>query len=114
MNHGNILIKVYGHVWPISTAVQDILCPFFPQNEHMDSSEMLYMENDMLCMNFEGLYFPLEELLESLTPHLTPHCKGKLDYLDLDAWTLTRHTIEGTQIKHATTSINNVLDYAGH
>ena len=114
MNHGNVLVKVYGHVWPVTPEILGSLRPLLPLSEHLEPEEMLAMEKDLLRVSFEGLYFPLEDLLETLQPFLTPESKGKFDYLDMEGWTLTRHNIQGTHIVVSQASLNNILDYSGH
>ncbi len=56
---------------------------------------LLERENDMLRICFEGIYFPVEETLECITKHLHTTSQGKLDIIDLEAWTLTPHYING-------------------
>ena len=81
----------------------------------------LFLEGDMLQIAWEGIYFPLDEVLQALNVCLPPDAEGKLDYLDLEAWTLTRHILlQGTEAGQqgrfsiATRSLNHVLDHSGH
>ena len=77
-------------------------------------SPWVFLEGNMLRISWEGLYFPLEEVLCALSATLAQNAEGKLDYLDLEAWTLTR-CIPGADGFHTTTrSLNHVLDYSGH
>ena len=77
-------------------------------------AEMLELDKDLLRISYEGVYFPLDEVLAILDQHLTPQSQGKLDYLDLEAWTLTRHRMVGTQWEISRAPLNAVLDYSGH
>lgn len=107
-----MLVKVYGHVWPAGSAMLDALgAVLAPQ---ADAAEVLELDGDLLRLSFEGIYFPLEEVLEALVPHLGADSRGKIDYLDLDAWTLTRHSIAEGGVACSSASLNNVLDYSGH
>jgi hypothetical protein len=74
----------------------------------------LFLEKDLLRIAFEGLYFPLEEVLQALEQSLPPQAEGKLDYLDLEAWTLTRHSFAaGRFTRTQPRDLNQLLDYSG-
>ncbi len=113
MTH-HVLIKVYGHVWPIAPESVDALKPHFPVTEHDDLEEILCYEKDMLRISFEGMYLDMEEILPLIQSFLQPTSQGKIDYIDLDAWTLTRHTITQGFMTVNTASLNVVMDYSGH
>ncbi len=109
----DILIKVYGHVWPVKNNLAPILEPCFIFGQNLSKSEMLVFENDMLRLSFEGIYFDIDELISLLKPSLTEQCQGKVDYIDLEAWSLTRYIIQGTKIITSMVSLNAVMDYSG-
>ncbi len=109
-----ILIKLYGHIWPVSAEIVQDLLPVFPTSDHLEITEMLDFEKDMLRLCFEGIYFDMDALLPLVQAHLTAHSQGKIDYIDLEAWTLTRHIIAGKEIQIRTMPLNNVMDYSGH
>ncbi len=109
-----VLIKVYGHVWPVAPASLEALRPYFPPSEHMEAEEMLSYENDMLRMAFEGIYMDMEEVLHIVRSFLEKDSQGKIDYIDLEAWTLTRHRIENGLMTVSTASLNAVMDHSGH
>ena len=73
----------------------------------------LFLDGDLLRISWEGMYFPLDEVLEALAAHLPPDARGKLDYLNLEEWTLTRHIYDGA-FSASTRSLNHVLAYSGH
>lgn len=106
MHPHNILVKVYGNLYPADSnvfkAVQAVC------------GEAAELDGDLLRLSFEGVWFPLEDMLTAIRPHLNASCRGKVDYLDLEAWTLTRHTIIGKEITVACAPLNNVLAYSGH
>ena len=106
MHPHNILVKVYGNIYPADSAMF--------QSLQAICGEAVEMEGDLLRLSFEGIWFPLEDVLAALRPCLKSDCQGKLDYLDLEAWTLVRHTFAGTEIQLSRAPLNNVLDYSGH
>ncbi len=108
-----ILVKVYGHVSPVSQCIVAELSPFFPHSDVLEPEEMLIHHKDLLRITFEGIYFDVDELLPTLRRHLTEQSQGKIDYLDLEEWRMTRYLIEGTTIKVSSAGLNNVMDYAG-
>ncbi len=114
MSHSHVLVKVYAHVWPVHQQLYTVWQELLPQSSVMDAEEMLCYEGDMLKLSYEGIYFPLDDFLESLHPFLHKESQGKLDYIDLEAWKLTRHKIQGKELVVSSASLNNVLDYSGH
>ncbi len=78
------------------------------------SEPWLFREGDQLRISFEGVWFPWEDVLEALGRCLGPEARGKLDVLDLDAWTLARHTLDERGFHSAVRPLNQVLDYSGH
>ena len=69
----SVELKVYGHIYPASsslendlrqavqTAIQDTISLDVPLVER---------ENDLLRISFEGLYFPVEDVLEVITKYI--------------------------------------------
>ena len=74
----------------------------------------LVREGDMARISFEGLYFPVEDVVQALREHLTPTMQGKLDYLDLEDWRLTRYQLEAGEVHPSSAPLNNVLAFSGH
>ncbi len=110
----HILIKVYGHIWPSTVHLIQSLQPIVPYSEHMNLDEILEHDNDLTRISFEGIYFPLDDVLEVIKTFLQNDSQGKIDYIDLEEWTLTRHTITGKDISISQRSLNDVMDYSGH
>ncbi len=108
-----ILIKVYGHIWPVAEEIVPALRPYFSDSEHMDAEEMLEYDKDMLRLAYEGIYLDMEEVLPLVQRFLQGTSQGKIDYIDLEAWTLTRHSIEQGLMTVSTVSLNSVMDYSG-
>ena len=53
-------------------------------------------------------------MLDALRPLLCAESSGKIDLIDMEAWTLTRATFSGTEITAKTVGLNHVLAYSGH
>lgn len=106
-----VAIKVYAAFYPVSGPCLglDTLDGLYPSDE-----EWLLYEDDMLRVSFEGLVFPHEEVLSLLKEWLPPEASGKMDVIDLEEWTLTRHVWEGGNFTTASRSLNQVLEYSGH
>lgn len=100
------LVKVYGNLWPVGRK-----CLQAVQAVCGDAAEL---EGDLLRISFEGIWFPLEDLLDALAVWLRPDCQGKLDYLDLEAWRMTRYRFVQGKIQSSSRSLNDVLAYSGH
>ncbi|MDL2266394.1 hypothetical protein LJC46_00195 [Desulfovibrio sp. OttesenSCG-928-G15] len=79
-----------------------------------EGEETVFQEGALLRISFEGLYFPLEEVLAELATTLARDATGKLDYLDMEAWTLTRHVFTHGAFSQSTRSLNHILDWSGH
>ena len=108
-----VLLKVYGHLWPADAELQKALltaCADALPREEL----AVVLEGDLCRLSFEGLYFPEEECLAVLRERIGPGQQGKLDVLDLEAWRLTRHIFTEGRIETGSAPLNNVLAYSGH
>lgn len=77
------LLKVYGHIYPVSEAFFSDLTRACADALADDANEpVLAREGDLARFSLEGAYFPVEEVLAAVTRHLRPEHKGKLDVLD--------------------------------
>ena len=117
------LIKAYGAFHPVGKdcllAVRHagsaaIASSDMPEISPGENCPWLRLEDGLLRISFEGLCFPAEDVLAALAATLPGHAEGKLDILDMEAWTLTRHqwTHEGFQTSGR--GLNEVLDYSGY
>lgn len=102
----HIIIKVYGHVSPASQAMFDALAPLAPEH--------VVLEGTLLRISFEGLYFMMDDFMDALKPHLGKGCEGKIDYIDMDEWTLTRYRITDGLVTTSSAGLNQVMAYSGH
>ncbi len=109
-----ILVKVYASLFPAdlpcAQALHEALGPFIGRDE---AERSVTLERGLLNLGYEGRYFPLEEALEILLACSARGASGRLDYLDLEAWRMIRHTISLGLVETASASLNNVLDYSG-
>ena len=78
----------------------------------------LFLKGDILQIAWEGVYFPLDEVLQALNTCLPPEAEGKIDFLDMEGWTLTRHVLlpgkTADRFSIATRCLNHVLDHSEH
>ena len=111
--NGHVLIKVYGHIRPVSddffTALARACSDAISEEQDVP---ILRREGETLHISFEGLYFPLEETLHLLARHVGPEHRGKLDVLDIENWRLSRHVFDGG-LRSSSAGLNSVMDYAG-
>lgn len=106
-------IKVYGAFTPVPASVADALAPLGAQAIAEDDAPWVWAEGDTLRISFEGMYFPVEDVVEALEAHLPSACKGKLDVLLLDDWELHRYVWQGGAFVLGKRSLNHVLSYSG-
>jgi hypothetical protein len=103
-----VIIKAYGGFSPASAetleAVQAVLRDWFIDE---DSAEL---KGDLLSIGYEGDAFPDEDIVEALKPFFCEKTWGKLDYIDLEAWTLRRYTFTGGQLSDHTATLDKALD----
>ena len=103
-----VIIKAYGGFSPASDetleAVQAVLRDWFIEE---DAAEL---KGDLLSIGYEGDAFPDEDIVEALKPFLCEKTWGKLDYIDLEAWTLRRYTFTGGQLSDHTATLDKALD----
>ncbi|MDE5878415.1 MAG: hypothetical protein K2G99_00035 [Desulfovibrio sp.] len=109
-----VLLKVYGNLFPATKADLEALTTASAGRVPGGPGEAVSLDGDLLRISFEGLYFPVDEVLEALAGRLGPGQQGKLDVLDLEAWRLTRHIFESGRITSREAPLNNVLDFSGH
>lgn len=115
-----VLVKVYAGIFPADERCRQTVEQAGRDALGQEDGPWLFIEGDMLRIAFEGYYFPLDDVLEALEGTLKPGAAGKLDYLDFEAWTLTRcEPVPGREgcgvaFSRATRSLNQVLEYSGH
>lgn len=109
-----VLLKVYGNLFPADEADFTALARAAASCVGEGADGPVTLTGDLLRISFEGLYFPVEDVLEAVAARLSPQQQGKLDVLDLEAWRLTRHLFAKGRISSRAAPLNNVLDFSGH
>lgn len=109
-----VLLKIYGNISPATQMLFNILDKIATQAMPMPELPVLKLSNELLTISFEGIWFPVDESVDTIRAHLTPAQKGKLDIIDIETWTLTRYVIRNGSILHSSAPLNNVLSYSGH
>ena len=107
-----VLVKVYGGFRPATREFHDALASALPgaiPAEHIG----LELDGEMCVLSFEGVYFPLEEVLAAISRHAGRDASGRLDYLDLENWRLVRHELAAGELSRHEADLNHVLDYSG-
>ena len=89
-----VLQKAYAALAPAGPELAERLCSAVADAQRAgfcpgaEPEDIIALQGDTLFISYEGMAFPLEDVVAALEgPKLT----GKLDFLDLEAWTLTRH-----------------------
>lgn len=110
-----VLLKVYGDVQPATELMYarlNLLCT------QVGIEDALTFEKNGsesgLAVHYEGIFFPIDEFMAVLVPLLEPGSMGKIDYLDLERWGMTRFCIDGNNVDCKNVPLNNVLSYSGH
>lgn len=106
-----IPLKIYGDLRPVelSPALEKIAGQALPPPDRAP----IVQDGDIILISFEGIYFPLDEILDAIKSSALP-VNGKIDALDLDAWILTRYLFENGEIEKRKSPLNNVLAWSGH
>ncbi len=102
-----VIVKAYASFYPateeVLRSVVSVLSGWFIE----DAAEL---KNDMLVISFEGDAFPDEEVIGALRPFMREETRGKLDVMDLEAWTLRRWIFAGREASVNTVTLNKALD----
>lgn len=109
----NILCKVYAAFSPVERISLEAI-EKAAEGAVGNGEPWLFWERDMLRISFEGVYFPLEDVLAALVGLLPPGAEGRLDYLDLENWRLVRNVFTGGSFVASERGLNQVLEYSGH
>ena len=101
--------KTYGHLFPADQHIADAVGAVLSDWNIPECTEL---EGDIFRISFEGVFFPLDDVLDALRPLLCAESSGKIDLIDMEAWTLTRAAFSGTEITVKTVGLNHVLAYS--
>ncbi len=100
----NILVKVYGQ---LESQDEQMLNECYNSLQKICESwyldaEIIDLDNGLLQISHEGEYFPIAEVAEVLQKCISEQSKGKLDYINLEDWTLTRYFLDYEHNKNQT------------
>ena len=103
-----VIVKAYAGFSPATEetleAVRSVLRSWF-----MDE-DIAELSGDLLSISYEGDAFPDDEIVDALKPFLCEKSWGKLDLIDLEAWTLRRYTFTGGRLTEHSATLDKALD----
>lgn len=102
-----VLLKVYASLWPCGQELCAELARISEQA--IPAAECVGMDADLLTIAFEGIYYPVDEVLAAIRAGLQPEQQGRLDALDLEAFRLARYHIGNGAITESSARLNDVL-----
>ncbi len=80
-----------------------------------DHGPLVLFSGDLLRISFEGIYFPLDDVVPVIQELAEKKAAGKMDVLDLENWRMTRYQAKGDgRLEKRSAPLNSVLDYSGH
>lgn len=115
-----VLLKVYAALTPAGEELFEACTAAASGAIAMegDFGPFVFLEDHLLRISFEGIYFPWEDMIPLLERAVASGARGKMDVLDMENWTMTR--LESRQdrsgafgLHQSTVSLNHVLDYSG-
>lgn len=103
-----VIIKAYGALSPATEetfeAVRAVL------ESWLIDTDAVELKGDMVTIGYEGEAFPDDEVVDALKPYLCEKSWGKLDVIDLEAWTLHRYTFTGGELSDHMATLDKALD----
>lgn len=103
-----VIVKAYGALSPATQETYEAVCAVL-ESWFMDT-ETIELTGDMLTIGYEGDAFPDDEVVDALRPFFCERSWGKLDIIDLEAWTLHRYSFAGGQLSDHTATLDKALD----
>ena len=104
------LIKVYASLYPADAAALEAVNAVLASWYVEDAAELA---GDLLRISHEGEYFPTGEVVEALKPFLREDSRGRLDEIDLEAWTLRRWFFDYGRLMRRRASLDQALESCG-
>ena len=102
-----VLVKAYG---ALSPATEETLRAVRTVLEDWYIPDAVELKGDLLRISYEGDVFPDGEVVEALRPFLCDESEGKLDILDLEAWTLHRYFFAYGRLRDHTATLDKALE----
>ena len=96
----DILVKVYGHLefdsqkYSSEDQAQSLLALHAICQDWYLDEDIFSLDDNLLTISYEGTYFPHEEVAMILAEYISKESKGKMDFIDLEAWTLQRFFLD--------------------
>ncbi len=118
----SVLIKIYASftladpdiLAAVQLAARDAISLETATGSNHAQPAWVELDDTRIAIAFEGIYFPTEEVIAVLAATLAQDAEGKLDQLDIEAWTLTRYNWQNGTFHSSTRSLNHVLAHSGH
>ena len=73
--------KTYGHLFPADQHIADAVGAVLSDWNIPECTEL---EGDIFRISFEGVFFPLDDVLDALRPLLCAESSGKIDLIDME------------------------------
>lgn len=102
-----VIVKAYGSLSPASAATLAAVQAALSSWYLCDAAEL---KGDLLRISHEGEYFPADDVMEALHPFITTASEGKLDIIDLEAWTLRRFLFHLGGVSERSASLDHALE----
>ncbi len=101
-----VLVKVYGNLSPVP---EECYTQALAITQAWNLEDVVELNKDLLLFSYEGDYFPCDEIAELLKNYHNDETQGKLDCINMEEWTLTRHFFNLNEPHRVNTAS---LDYA--
>lgn len=102
-----VIVKAYGGFSPATEETLDAVRAVL---EDWFISDAVELEGDLLRISYEGEAFPDEDVVEALKPFFCEKSEGRLDILDLEAWTLHRYFFSYGRLRDHTATLDKALE----
>lgn len=108
-----VMVKVYGYLRPVSPEQVKILQESLASMGG-EADDILQLGGTLVNISYEGVFFPIDDFLDAATPLVQSGAIGKVDYIDMEGWSLTRYSFDDGKITKAQRDLNSVMAYSGH
>ncbi len=105
-----VVVKVYGNLSPVN---EECYKEAVQITEAWNLYDVVELNKDLLLFSYEGEYFPCDEIVEVLKSYHNTETQGKLDCINLEEWTLSRHFFNKNEpYRTNTASLDHAIDKA--
>lgn len=102
-----VIVKAYG---AFSPATEEVFLAVYAVLKDWYIPEAVELKGDMVRISYEGDSFPAEEVVDALRPFLCEKSEGKLDILDIEAWTLHRYFFDHGLLRERKATLDKALE----